>query len=143
MDRSAAANQGKPPDARPLLAVTVCCALLTAYLLHLYGVVHWEIGVHQARLRASLLALENAISARMPDPRQNAELQPIQQDLAQASGRLAATANRLMRRLDVFRLTGVTAFIFGLLCCLRQPRWVRFVALPFALLGLFMAFVIM
>ena len=125
-----------------LVGLSVGSALLACYLLRLYSVVHWDIRGNECRLEhaAKGFAIEAMIRASEED---KARLEQEFREFCEESERCSDASSMVMNALEAYHLAGLAACICSVIACLRRPRGIGLISLPFGVVGLFVAGVVM
>jgi cell division protein FtsL len=124
----------------PFAVASLLLAVLTVYLVRVYSIVHWEIMSQETRLR---LEIQDLITESRTDGSEVRVPSNAIERLEQLLERSDSPSGTVLFYLEIYHLTGVAAAICSAVALLRKPRWVGIVSLPFGLLGLYAAAVVM
>jgi hypothetical protein len=133
----------KKISAWPFLLITIFLTIATHYLLYLYGIVHWEIGVPATSLLyemdSRIIEDANKEKAGTLTGEESWRIEHTKKSI----DRLVKAHSALMRGTGIYPLTGFLSFFFSIFTFTRRPRWVGFIALPFGLYGGLLSLIVM
>ena len=124
----------------PFAVATILLACFSIYLYNIFATVHWPI-------RGNIFLLKHELETLSKENKTEGSGITIPKDkmqvLEQGIEKVNTASSSVMQRLAIYHLTGLGAFICNILALLKKPRWVGYIALPFGLIGLFCAVIVM
>ena len=125
----------------PLIIGTVSLTLITCFLFTCYGRIHWDITWTAMLLKHDIEEIRTAAENRKVTGLSQ-DTKTLLDDVDKKINRIKRAGTFLMSATSLFPITGLTALGFSIAAFFRKPHWAAWIALPFGLLGAFMALII-
>ena len=125
-----------------VLWAMVLLFVVTVFLFHCYGILHWGIMLDGTYMRGNLEELlENESTAMIIET--NEELQKFFDRLTRSLDRLDKSRGKLWSLFTLYDLTGSICFLVSILSVLGRPRKLAFICIPLGLIAWWISMTIM
>jgi asparagine N-glycosylation enzyme membrane subunit Stt3 len=112
--------------------------------LSLYSTVHWRIASEAYFFERALPELDNIAKPYIPaETEENVRWESLTKSLRGSAKTLREASSLELAWLEAFRLFGLSSLVCALVALTRRPRLAGVLALPFGVLALWMALVVM